>query len=393
VEYLERAVASHLRVCLTTTEDRMWSFTAYPSEPFLAHIAALLLHDTPTNLLISLRSLQTKLESGMINKGANGEIVSRFLLQLCKDLVAKDLYVMDTVPAEPTPTLLESAQTHPSSSYPVFRGKDSDQETCTFNQPLLYCRDIPVIAFLEKLFGQNAWPTDNKQKTRARMAFKDAYINFSHWVTMTQNIASSDDEVKYGTMSFVRYITNYALFCCSSEEWSFRHWCRTSAVQCCHLQNLIDKAIPIFIKHPGRTPLKSVSHILISDKMRTNSSPTDVFNIKRIHDSINLPTTHPWIAITLDLGLSDTKFRSTFPARTTSDSDNQCLRIWASGMSSETFPFLGDIPGLEQVMKEISARHQIPPFKRPLRQELQNQFKFGTTSSDDHMIWENGRRA
>ena len=43
VKYLERGVASHLRICLATTQDRMWLFTSYPSEPFLSCVAALTL--------------------------------------------------------------------------------------------------------------------------------------------------------------------------------------------------------------------------------------------------------------------------------------------------------------------------------------------------------------
>jgi hypothetical protein len=360
----------------------MWSFTAYPSEPFLSHVAGHLLHDEPSDLVNALRCLQNKLEGGMISKGANGEMVSRLLLQLCKDLVAKDLYPTQyTTPVEHTQV--------PSSSYPVFQG----QVTSAFDQPLLYCRDIPVIIFLEKLFGQNAWPTESTQKEAARMAFQDAYINFSHWVAMSEHIASNEDQPKCEIFCVVKYFADSMLSYYSPGEWTFRHWSRTSAVQCCHLQPSIDKVIPVFFKNNNQPPYLSVSHILISDKLRNSPSATDVSQITRTHEAISLHTEQPWIAITLDLGISDTRFKSTFPTRSNhGDLDNQCLRIYATGMSSRTFPFLGGINGLEKVMEGITARQKIPQFDDQLRIQLQDQFKFGATSSHAHMKWEEGRR-
>ncbi|KAG2744118.1 hypothetical protein P692DRAFT_20663693, partial [Suillus brevipes Sb2] len=44
VSYLEKAVASHSRICFSTTENRMWTFTGYSSEPLLSCVAAILLH-------------------------------------------------------------------------------------------------------------------------------------------------------------------------------------------------------------------------------------------------------------------------------------------------------------------------------------------------------------
>ncbi|KAH7884939.1 hypothetical protein F5I97DRAFT_1300844 [Phlebopus sp. FC_14] len=47
VRNVETSVASHLRVCIKPTEDRIWSYSSYPSEPFLSCAAASLLHDVP----------------------------------------------------------------------------------------------------------------------------------------------------------------------------------------------------------------------------------------------------------------------------------------------------------------------------------------------------------
>ncbi|KAG8218115.1 hypothetical protein J3R82DRAFT_3637, partial [Butyriboletus roseoflavus] len=43
VHYVETSVASHLRVCITTTDDCLWSYTTYPSEPLLSCAATFLL--------------------------------------------------------------------------------------------------------------------------------------------------------------------------------------------------------------------------------------------------------------------------------------------------------------------------------------------------------------
>ena len=97
VKYLERGVASHLRICVSTTDDRMWSFTSYPSEPFLSCIAAFtLLGEEPVQknkshaqLKTSLQTLRAKIYDGMVDKGKAGELVSRLLWLLAKDLFVR----------------------------------------------------------------------------------------------------------------------------------------------------------------------------------------------------------------------------------------------------------------------------------------------------------------
>ncbi|KIK94089.1 hypothetical protein PAXRUDRAFT_143625, partial [Paxillus rubicundulus Ve08.2h10] len=51
VKHAKSSVASHLRVCIATTEDQAWFYIAYPSEPlFLSVVAANLLHRTNRSL-------------------------------------------------------------------------------------------------------------------------------------------------------------------------------------------------------------------------------------------------------------------------------------------------------------------------------------------------------
>ncbi|KAG1858852.1 hypothetical protein F4604DRAFT_1930908 [Suillus subluteus] len=66
VSYLKKGVASHLRVCFSTTEDRSWAFTGYPSEPLLSFVAAI-----------------------RHPEGQCGELASRLLLLLVKDMYVR----------------------------------------------------------------------------------------------------------------------------------------------------------------------------------------------------------------------------------------------------------------------------------------------------------------
>ncbi|KAG2344165.1 hypothetical protein BDR05DRAFT_196597 [Suillus weaverae] len=67
VSYIETGVASHLRVRCSTTEDRIWSFTGYPSEPLLSCVAAILLHETPNHLKQALQVLSRNRTERRVN--------------------------------------------------------------------------------------------------------------------------------------------------------------------------------------------------------------------------------------------------------------------------------------------------------------------------------------
>ena len=88
VEQVESGVTSHLRICLTTTEDRTWSFTSYPSEPFLSCTAASILHGSTSNKLTRcLTWLQMKIYNGLISTSRAGELAQSDALASCQGLV------------------------------------------------------------------------------------------------------------------------------------------------------------------------------------------------------------------------------------------------------------------------------------------------------------------
>jgi hypothetical protein len=173
--FVETSVASHLRVCITTTENGIWRYTTYPSEPFLSCAAAHLLHEDSRSLP---QTLTYRLNNGMIETVTHGELVSRLFW-----LIAKDLFVI-----------------HQKGS------RDSyDRSAADFNTELYHCSMIPVVDFFEFVFGEDFW--SRCAGPEAKQAFKDAYVNFSHWVSMESDIRQTDsteNQLRQVTVNFFR---------------------------------------------------------------------------------------------------------------------------------------------------------------------------------------------
>ncbi|KAG1831604.1 hypothetical protein EV424DRAFT_160503 [Suillus variegatus] len=348
VSYLEKAVASYLRICFSTTEDRMWTFTGYPSEPILSCVAAIILHRTPNDVNVVLGILKKKVDGGMVEIGQSGELASRLLL-----LLAKDIFIRKDPPKGVIRDL------HYNGS--------GDAE-------LMDCRKVSVIDFLEYLFGQTFWSRTVKE---AKATFQHAYINFSHWVSMTEFISPPvPDQTDADSLSAR----------CSAEEWTLRHWHRTSAVQCCHLQPLVDKMIPIYFDDPalGSEDLNRVSQIFISDKAGKNCHEHDLGLVTRTHDSIQCLSNLPYIALLLDLNVKP-KLNVTFPEKEPIHVEtDRCLRIYASGISETTFPFLSQHPGVASQLRGLVSRQK----EAPSQTTLEALVKFGSTARLRNLQWE-----
>lgn len=154
-----------MRVCIITTEDRLWTYSTYPSEPFLSCVAAHSMHRTQNSLVATLHTLQSKVDNGMIDIGQCGELVSRLIW-----LLAKDFFVLRNQNTDPQDLI----------------GNGYDAE-------LVHCRSIPVVEFFEFVFGTNFWSrVEHGAGSEAKEAFQDAYINFSHWVSMNTFIRQED---------------------------------------------------------------------------------------------------------------------------------------------------------------------------------------------------------
>ena len=159
---------------------------------------------------------------------------------------------------------------------------------------------------------------------------------------------------------------------CSTQEWTLRHWQRTSAVQCCHHQPGIDKMIPFFYMSEDGSP--QMSQIFISDKAQQSSNKSQLNYITR--KKINCISQLPYIAILVDLGLSSPAFEANW----FSIDGVESLRIYAAGINSTTFPFLDRHSHIADTLRYITS----PP-KSPALQDLQAKMVFGSSCRKLHM--------
>ncbi|KAF7791508.1 hypothetical protein EIP86_002524 [Pleurotus ostreatoroseus] len=334
VGFMDEAIASHLRVCLGTTEDRTWRFTTYASEPLLSHVAAFALNESPSAFDV----LRVKLSSGMIEKGRSGELACRLLLLVGKDVCLRSIRAEDSIPEK---------------------------------EELIYCWPVSLLTYLETLFGSKVFPTDPYAAKAVKDDFKNAKVNFSHWISMSDKIHDPKN-------------MNW-----NCKDWLFRHYARTSAVQCCHGQDRIDQVIPLYFDEPDTIPktLDRMSLIMVSDKAKNSkASSSDLTSITPRHETINCDTGNPSIAILLDVGVTGTSsVSSTYPTR----GNDKCWRINVVGISPETLAFLKQMTPNESfsgVLKELADPTYIKPLDFKVARELYDEIWFGDTSGSN-MIW------
>ncbi|KAF8633551.1 hypothetical protein AX15_001352 [Amanita polypyramis BW_CC] len=79
VSFVENAIISHARICLGTTENRTWSFTSYPPEPFLLCAAAQILYHSSYDRKKILHTLIEKVKIRLVEVGRTGELANRLL--------------------------------------------------------------------------------------------------------------------------------------------------------------------------------------------------------------------------------------------------------------------------------------------------------------------------
>ena len=130
----------------------------------------------------SLQTLRDKVYDGIVDKGKAGELVSRLLW-----LLAKDLYVRTV------------AKPHRNLFYAPPGADEWDGE-------LIDCRPIKVLEYLDFVFGKKEWDEN------VREAFENAFINFSHWVSMDSDIAGNDaNQLGYGSLAYISHRANKSL--------------------------------------------------------------------------------------------------------------------------------------------------------------------------------------
>jgi hypothetical protein len=146
--------------------------------------------------------------------------------------------------------------------------------------------------------------------------------------------------------------------------------------------------IPIYFDDPvlDSDDMKRVSQIFISDQAGKNRNVRELNRITRTHDTIQCPSDLPYIALLLDLNVVlDPQLNVTFPKRHPAHLEtDRCLRIYASGMSNTTFPFLNQHADVASLLRGLLSRET----EAPSQTTLQALVKFGSTARLRNSRWE-----
>jgi hypothetical protein len=142
IKLADRSVSHHMRLLTGFSTNQALFYTHTPSEPtlVLAAISLLYKHDGkqyPASLDTLSRDLCS---AGLVEKGLLGELAARILILTARDFTSS---------------------------------RD--------NFPFGFLKPIPLLSFVDKLFGTPTWAGTNRDSFQ--MAFEDAHVNFTHWTT------------------------------------------------------------------------------------------------------------------------------------------------------------------------------------------------------------------
>ncbi|KAF8315993.1 uncharacterized protein EI90DRAFT_3021733 [Cantharellus anzutake] len=249
-------VESYMRVVYAVPKHRDCMYSGYPSEPVLAEAASRLLnqkrHDGLNNNLPPIafegpEILSNALGGNLLARGERGEVIGRLLMT-----IAHDTIIM-----------------HRNPSY----GHTPDFHSA-----------IRVLDFLKCLFADrfhniilNALPVAGRSGARTlKAAYKDAYINFSHFVQIDRE---NDHHID------IQYVCKLML--------------RGAAVNCAGTQRAVDLIIPVFFGDPVKDAIccdrTSVLQVQIKNRESIKNGHID----PKIS---NPPPGTPIISLFLELG-------------------------------------------------------------------------------------------
>jgi hypothetical protein len=279
-------VASHMRVVFSIPKHRRYIYSGTPSEPILAEAAARLMSTFggprplklfQTSILDSSKArgrvvelLAEWLSVGLLEKGELGEFVARTLLTFAHDLAIEDEYR--------TPTRLTDAE-------PIFS------------------RPISVIAFLRALLQPkfadevlDYLPENDRQGVKLREAFKDAFINFTHFGRTGEAAMLVDEAALYAM--------------CRGMGWTFYRQ-----------QRGVDIGIPVFLGQPDEVLNRyrmTMIFIQVKNTSRSEKPLIDIessaFKPQFFSTSPNGPADgRPYIVIVMNLGVLHPPIEPTEP--------------------------------------------------------------------------------
>ena len=177
----------------------------------------------------------------------------------------------------------------------------------------------------------------------------------------------------------------------SGHEWILRLWQRTSAIQCCHGQSMIDAMIPIYYDCPELPLAERFSLCCISAKLTKGSNQNALRGIQQEDPSIDYSSGQPWIAILVDYGLDTAEVSACVSPGWISphrqDNTGQCLRIYAAGITSDTFKFFEN-QNFAPILQELVRFEGPPELHRKTGALIRKHMEFGSAANADSMVWD-----
>jgi len=220
----QRLVEGHMRVVFSIPQHRKYLHAGTPSEPVLAEAAARIMNE-PINgrssRSLPLAMIRKYLDNGFVQRGERGELAARLLLTLAHD------------------TCVDRSALH------------ATPEEAHFSKP------IHVLDFLAALVGpshmdliRQSRPDNTTNGMTLEMAFKDARINFTHFVQ------GGDDSIL-------------------SDEVAWLALARSMAFQCANGHHMVDLDLPVLL---WDEPLGRfiISGILVQVRNRTTNGRAQI---------------------------------------------------------------------------------------------------------------------
>ena len=293
------AVNSHLRVVVGMDSSSGWITTVTPSEPIVADAVAEILSvggKWPSSVHTLAYDLFSK---GLVDKGLKGELFSRLLLVLARDVVLANNLPQD------------------------FR----------------WSQHFPLSKFLETLYASKFiqdLESPRREKRRQSSAttlpgsFSSAVLNFSHFTSTDQCLKR--DTIRDLLHNLMR---------------------QQAALQLCHGQQYWDLLIPIYFGEPS-APFdpSALSAVVVQVKNRHDATSLKVDG-PEYDDFFGISDTsaNPVLCLLLDLESTPTGRETVKLMR--NGTQSRVFGIHSRGSSSTIFGCLKRIPGMEDACREL----------------------------------------
>ena len=157
---------------------------------------------------------------------------------------------------------------------------------------------------------------------------------------------------------------------------------RTSAIQCFDEQSNIEQVIPIYWDDPSiANPMDRMSLLMVSNNALEDANKSALYSMNCTNYDVQCATGRPSVAILLDMGLRHSEVEARYDSGL-----HRCWRVYASGITSETFPFLEPHPQVATTLGHVVRRAAGKPVARALLTTM----TFGASPLLEDIRWETG---